>query len=331
VKFGKELAALGAAMALLLMTACGNGSSADPSAGSKDGAWEPNKPITLVIPYGPGGATDTIGRVLADHMEGTLGVPVVVENMAGGVGAVGVQRVYSSAPDGYTMAMASGSIQTIVPHTTELGYDIFNMVFVGSTHESVAARFVSGNSPYQTIEDLVTAGKNGPELVDVTSGGFGLPDIGTAMLSDAVGGLKYRPLATDGGAEAVLRMLAGDGDMGQNSAATTMQYVESGELRPLLIESASWPELEEKGVPTSEKLYGYSTVNPSSILLPPGTPENIRVTLEDAVRAALADETVFEQMSATSELVKFRNGQEAKEYAREGYDRFGPIIEKLVG
>jgi len=283
----------------------------------------------MVVPYGAGGATDTIGRILAEHMEGTLGVPVVVENMAGGVGAVGVQAVYNAAPDGYTMVMASGSIQTIVPHTTELGYDVYDMEFVGSTHESVAARFVRADSPYETIDDLVEAGTSGTDLVDITSGGFGLPDIGTALLSDAVGGLDYRPLATDGGAEAVLRLLAGDGDMGQNSAATTVQYIESGELRPLLIESGSWPLLEEMGVPTAQELYGYSTVNPSSILLPPGTPENIRATLENAVRVALEDEAVFERMEATAELIQFRTGAEAKEYARQAYEQFQPIVEKL--
>lgn len=323
-----KFAVVGVATALLL-AGCATQPKTEPAQGGDDSAWQPDGPITLVIPYGPGGATDTIGRILADHMEDTLGVPVVVENMAGGVGAVGVQTVYNSAPDGLTMVMASGSIQTIVPHTTELGFDIFDMVFVGSTHESVAARFVRADSPYETIEELVKAGTSGTDLVDITSGGFGLPDIGTAMLSDAVGGLDYRPLATDGGAEAVLRLLAGDGDMGQNSAATTVQYIESGELRPLLVESGSWPLLEDMGIPTSEELYGYSTVNPSSILLPPGTPENIRSVLEDAVRAALDDETVFERMEATAELIAFRTGAEAKAYAEEGYDRFGPIIELL--
>jgi len=321
--------AAAAAASMIVLAGCTSQASSQPGGGEAEGDWEPTKAVTLVVPYGAGGSTDIIGRLLADHMEGTLGVPVVVENVAGGVGTVGTQQVYNAKPDGTTIAMLSGSIQTIVPHTTDLPFDPFDMVYVASTHESVAARFVPASSPYQTIEELIEAGKEG-ELVDVTSGGFGLPDIGTALLSDAVGGLKYRPLATDGGAEAVLRLLAGDGDMGQNSASTTLQYVESGELRPLLIESGAWPELEEMGVPFSKDLYDYTIVNPSSIVLPPETPENIRATFEKAVEAALADQEVFDKMAATAELIKFRTGEEAKSYAKEAYDNYGPVIEKAV-
>lgn len=293
--------------------------------------WEPTSPITLIVPYGAGGSTDTIGRLLADHMEGTLGVPVVVENVPGGVGAVGIQQLANSAPDGYTLSLTSGSIQTIVPHTTPLDYDIWEMTFIASTHESVAGRFTTPATGFTTIDELIAYGQTaGNELIDVTSGGFGLPDIGSVLLSEAVGGLNYRPLATDGGAESVLRLLAGDADMGQNSASTTSAYIETGELIPLLIESASWPALEAMGVPKSSDLYGYTIVNPASLLAPAGLPENIRQTLENAVKAALEDVSVFEAMALTNELVMFKTGQEAKDYARSAFDVYGPILDEYV-
>jgi len=322
----------GVAMAAMLTAGCTAADTGPTGAPSGDEAWTPSGPIKLIVPYGAGGSTDTIGRLLADKMEDILKVPVVVENVPGGVGAVGVQQVYNAKADGQTLVMASGSIQTIVPHTTDLGYDPYDMTFVASTHESVAARFVPSSKPWKTIEELVDYGKDPKNtLIDVTSGGFGLPDIGTKLLSAAVGGLNYRPLATDGGAESVLRLLAGDADMGQNSASTTMQYVESGELRPLLIESASWPELEKLGVPKSSDLYGYTIVNPSSILAPPGLPENIRSVLENAVKVALDDQAVFDKMAATHELVRFKTGEEARSYAKQGYDLYGPIIKEVLG
>lgn len=293
--------------------------------------WEPSSPITLIVPYGAGGSTDTIGRLLADHMEGTLGVPVVVENVPGGVGAVGLQQLSVSAPDGYTISLLSGSIQTIVPHTTPLDFDPYEMTYIASTHESVAARFTTPATGFKTIDDLVAYGQEpGNELIDVTSGGFGLPDIGSVLLSEGVGGLNYRPLATDGGAESVLRLLAGDADMGQNSASTTSAYIETGELIPLLIESASWPALEAMGVPKSSDLYGYTIVNPASLVAPPGLPENIRQTLENAVRAALEDTSVFEAMALTNELIAFKTGQEAKDYARAAFEVYGPILDEYV-
>ncbi|TDE03128.1 tripartite tricarboxylate transporter substrate binding protein [Jiangella asiatica] len=317
------------AAVLLLSAACGSGprGGGDAEAAAAD---FPARPITLVVPYGAGGSTDTIARVLADHLERSLGQPVAVENVPGGVGAVGVQRVFNAEPDGHTLAMASGSILTVTPQTTELEYDPMEMTFVASTHESVAARFVSGESQWQTIEDLVAWGaQEGNELVDATSGGFGVNDIGTASLSEAVGGLNYRPLATDGGAEAVVRILAGDADMNQNSATAALPYVESGELRPLLIESPSWPELAELGVPTSQELYGYTIINPSAVLAPPDLPDEIRQVLEDAIRDALEDEEVAERMRGTFELVGFRSGADAQEYAQQAYDSYTPIIEAM--
>ncbi len=319
-----------AAAVALVATGCATATEA-PDEATPGAAWVPDGPITIVVPYGAGGSTDTIGRILADHMEGTLGVPVVVENVPGGVGAVGLQQVFNAAPDGYTIALASGSIQTIVPHTTDLGYDPYEMTFIASTHESVAARFTTPATGFDTIEDLIEYGQNPANtLVDVTSGGFGLPDIGSVLLSEAVGGLNYRPLATDGGAESVLRLLSGDADMGQNSASTTVQYIETGELVPLLIESASWPALEEMGIPKSSDLYGYTIINPASLMAPPGLPEEIRQALEDAVRAALEDTAVFDQMALTNELVGFKTGQEARDYALEAFTVYGPILDEYV-
>lgn len=329
MRFAKTLS-LVAAVALVA-TGCATTATEAPEDEAPATAWEPEGPITMVVPYGAGGSTDTIGRLLADHMEGTLGVPVVVENVPGGVGTVGVQQVYNAAPDGYTIVLASGSIQTIVPHTTELGFDPFDMTYIGSTHESVAARFTTPATGFESIDDLIEYGQDPANtLVDVTSGGFGLPDIGTALLSEAVGGLNYRPLATDGGAESVLRLLAGDADMGQNSASTTIQYIETGELVPLLIESASWPALEEMGIPKSSDLYGYTIINPASLMGPPDLPEEIRQALEDAVRAALDDEDVYEQMALTNELIAFKTGQEARDYAFDAFEVYGPILAENV-
>ncbi len=321
-----------AAAVAIVVTGCATAAPEAPAEETPAAvAWVPDGPITIIVPYGAGGSTDTIGRLLADHMEGTLGVPVVVENVPGGVGAVGLQQVFNAEADGYTIALASGSIQTIVPHTTDLGYDPYEMSFIASTHESVAARFTTPATGFETIDDLIEFGQqDGNELVDVTSGGFGLPDIGSVLLSEAVGGLNYRPLATDGGAESVLRLLSGDADMGQNSASTTVQYIETGELVPLLIESASWPALEEMGIPKSSDLYGYTIINPASLMGPPNLPEEIRQALEDAVRAALDDQAVFDQMALTNELVGFKTGQEARDYALEAFEVYGPILDEYV-
>ena len=319
---GRKLITLGAAIAFLFSSAVYAIAPANAA------AWKPSGPMTLVIPYGPGGSTDIIGRLLAKKMESYFGVPIVVENVAGGNGAVGAQRVFNAKPDGLTLAMLSGSIQTIIPPTTAIGFEPLDMSFIGSTHESVAARFVSKKSGFKTIQDVIAAGKT-RFLIDVTSGGYGLPDLGTALLSKKSGGIKYRPLATSGGAESVLRLLSGDADMGQNSASTTVSHVKTGDLIPVLIESDSWPLLEEMGIPKSKNLYGYSISNPSAVVGPPKMPAPIRLEIQKAIKAALADPIVKANMEKTFEMVRFKTGTEARAIAVKARNGYLPVLRSV--
>lgn len=91
-------------------------------------AWAayPEKPIELIVPYGPGGGTDLSARVLAPAIEKILGQPVVVVNKPGGGGAKALTQIYASKPDGYTIALGTGSNMTIIPHATEVAYKVEN-------------------------------------------------------------------------------------------------------------------------------------------------------------------------------------------------------------
>ena len=147
--------------------------------------------------YGAGGATDLAARIVADHMEKTLGQPITVENRPGGNGTVGTRAVSMAAPDGYTLGMTSGSILTVLPWTMDVGFDPLKLTFIGSTHESFYALFVKGDSPWKTVQELVAHAKAHPhQLVTANSGGFGLPDIGMAQLAKATGGIEYRTVPT---------------------------------------------------------------------------------------------------------------------------------------
>jgi len=319
---GRKLITLGAVIAFLFSSAIYAIAPANAV------AWKPSGPMTLVIPYGPGGSTDIIGRLLAKKMESYFGVPIVVENVAGGNGAVGAQRVNNAKPDGLTIAMLSGSIQTIIPPTTAIGFETLSLSFIESTHESVAARFVSKKSGFKTIQDVIAAGKT-RFLIDVTSGGYGLPDLGTALLSKKTGGIKYRALATSGGAESVLRLLSGDADMGQNSASTTVAHIKTGDLIPVLIESDTWPLLEAMGIPKSKTLFGYSISNPSAVVGPPGLPAPIRLEIQKAIKAALDDPIVKANMEKTFEMVRFKTGTEARAIAVKARNGYLPVLRSV--
>jgi tripartite-type tricarboxylate transporter receptor subunit TctC len=278
----------------------------------------PSRPIRLIVGYGAGGSTDLASRIVAAHMEKTLGQPITVENRVGGNGAVGTGAVYNAQPDGYMLAMTSGSILTVLPWTTELGFDPLKMTFIGSVLESMYAQFVKGDSPWKTIDDLVKYMKENPnKVVYANSGAFGLPDIGMAQLAKAVGGLQYRTLPTSGGAEQVLKLISGDAQTEQNSATPTLPHVRTGAIRPLLVVSKSWPELEKMGVPLSSKLYNFTVRNLSALVGPPGLPEDIRSKLENALKTAMADKEVAAQLEKIGEFIEFKTGKEILEAARQ--------------
>jgi len=271
----------------------------------------PNRPIRLVVGYGAGGSTDLASRVVAAHMEKTLGQPITIENRTGGNGAVGTGAVYNATPDGYTLTMTSGSILTVLPWTSDLGFDPLKLTFIGSVLESMYAQFVKADSPWKTIDDLVAYMKENPnKVVYANSGAFGLPDIGMAQLAKAVGGLQYRTMPTTGGAEQVLKLLSGDAQTQQNSATPTLPHVRSGAIRPLLIVSKAWPELEKMGVPLSDKRFGFTVRNLSALAGPPGLPEDIRQKLEDALRKAMETPEVVAQLEKIGEFIEFKTGKE---------------------
>jgi putative tricarboxylic transport membrane protein len=229
---------------------------------------------------------------------------------------VGTRAVFMAAPDGYTLGMTSGSILTVLPWTMDVGFDPLKLTFLGSTHESFYALFVKGDSPWKTVQELVAHAKAHPnQLVTANSGGFGLPDIAMAQLAKAAGGFEYRTVPTSGGAEQVLKLLAGDVQAEANSAAATVSHLKSGAIRALLVFSTSWPELEKMGVPLSSKVYGFSARNLSAVVGPPNLPEPVRRKLEDALARAMKDPATVEKLEKIGELIEYKTGPQIRDAA----------------
>ncbi len=290
----------------------------------------PSRPITIIVGYTPGGATDLAARAVAMHMEKTLGQAIVIENRPGGNGAVGTSAVFKAAPDGYTLGMTSGSILTVMPFTVDLGFDPLQLSFFGSTHESLHVQLVRGDSPWKTIQEMTAYAKANPnKLVHSTSGGFGINDIGMALLAKATGGFEYRTLPTGGGAEAVLKILSGDAQTGMNSAAPSLPHIRSGAVRALMILTPTWPELEKMKVPLSKDLYGFTVRNLSAMVGPPGLPEDIRQRLEAALKKAMEDKEVMERLKTIGEFVVFKTGQQIRSDARQVLAEYRAIAEQL--
>lgn len=292
----------------------------------------PNKPITFIIPYGPGGGTDISGRALAAELERILGQPVVVENVEGGGGAVGLTQLFNTAPDGYTIGVGTGSNTTIAPHAVEVGYDPLAFSYIAGYFGWTYMVLVNPSVPATNMQELVDWAKANPgALISSTSGGYGIHDVAAALFSEAAGGIEYRTLPNNSAAETTQRILAGDANLTFGSPATNLEHVKAGNMRALaIISDVSVPALDELGIEMTEDVLDFSLINRTVVLAPPGLPQDIRARLEAAVAQAMESEAIQQQLVDLSFTPNFKTGPDALAETTEIFNIYGEIITRLM-
>ena len=157
---------------LLVAVAVVAGSAAGDEAAAQD---YPTRPITMVVPFAAGGSSDTIGRIMADGMRGPLGQSVLIENVGGASGNVGVGRVARAAPDGYTLFFPAGAVLTANQHIyAKLNYDP-DKDFVPVTNVATGPQVlaVAASSPYKSVKDLIEAARANPGALNFGHAGIG--------------------------------------------------------------------------------------------------------------------------------------------------------------
>ena len=292
----------------------------------------PEKPITMVVPYGAGGGTDLAARVLADEMQKILGKPVVVKNDAGGGGAVALAGVYNAKPDGYTIAVGTASNTSIIPFSTQVAYDPLKFTYVASYFGWPYVVVVNPSVPGKTLQEVVEWAKANPrKLVAVTTGGFNIHEIGIGLLAEKSGGFDYRTLPTNSAAEGTTRVLAGDANYASGSPVTYLEHIKAGTLRPLAIVSdVSNADLDALNVPKMKDLYGFQLVNTTVVIAPPGVPEDIRSKLENAVKQAVENPDVIKRVNDLGFPIQFAPGAQALEVTKSLHELYKPVVEQLL-
>ena len=250
----------------------------------------PTKPITLVIPFSSGSG-DIEARVFARSLEKYLGQPIVPTNMAGGSGAVGLEHTMRADPDGYTISFMSASIAFGMAHGN-IKYRPEDLNVIGSFNAETMGLYVPYDSPFKTIEELVSYAKQNPGkiLVGGNQVASAQHSVFIALCNDAGIEMQYVPYAGD--AEKALALLSGNLDGGVFSPSMMREYLETKGVR-LLIYGAKERDNEFKGVPIGKDL-GYSTLDDllqfRSYIATPGIPEEIMQILDEAFEKAFNDQ-----------------------------------------
>lgn len=299
----------------VLAAALAAGFSALPAAAS---TW-PNKPITLVVPYAPGGTADALARVLAQHLGTKLKASVVVLNKAGASGVIGAASVAQAQPDGYTVLYDATPL-SINPHLQKLPFDaekdLQPVALVGVTPMLVV---VPRNSPYNTLQELIAAASKAPGKLTFASGGQGTVQYMGAELFNQGVGIKLLHVPYRAGGLALQAILVGEVDMGFFNLPALSSHIKGGSLKPLAITSAkrnplfpNVPTIGEAGVK------GYEVYEWNGMFVPSATPAEIVARLNSAVREVLAMPEVKARFDALgSEIVGSQPQEFRKRLAAE--------------
>ena len=271
----------------------------------------PSRPITMVVPFAAGGPTDTIARIMAERMGRALGQTVVVENVTGAAGSIGVGRVARAAPDGYTLSIGHWSTHVVNGAVYPLPYDLlkdFEPVAMIATNPQLIV--TKTTVPATSLTELVSWVKANQEKVAAGTAGVGSAShVGGVYFQNAIGAkLLFVPYRGTG--PAMQDLMAGQIDLMLDQAANSLPWVRSGKIRAYAVTAKTRiatapdiPTVDEAGLP------GLYIAIWHAIWVPRGTPKEIVAKLNTAVVEALADPSVRQRLADLGQEIPSREQQ----------------------
>lgn len=266
-------------------------------------AGYPERPVTIIVPYAPGGATDASARLLAEAFQKQTGGTFIVENVSGAGTTIGAAKAARATPDGYTLLWGGLTSNGMAPHLySKLSYDgITSFAPISMVATQPYVLFVNAKSPIRTVADLVAKAKAEPGKLNFSSPGEGSsPHLTTELFLNATQ-TKVQHIPYKGAAPAMTALLAGDVDMMIDTPTAPLPMFKAGRLRPLAVTSAKrLPELPD--VPTMQEsgLAGFEAYTWFALFAPRGTPPDVINKLNKMTNAALKDPAVLQQMAQAS-------------------------------
>ncbi|RTZ48210.1 tripartite tricarboxylate transporter substrate binding protein [Candidimonas sp. SYP-B2681] len=254
----------------------------------------PDKPITIIVPYGPGGTTDIVGRALGESLARQLKQPVVIENKPGAAGSMGVIEMMNSKPDGYRLTMAPVGIFR-QPYLQQTRYDpIRDLSYIASflTYDFMVT--VAADSPFKTINELVAFAKKNPGAITYgTPGRFTGNQVVLAKLGKEQS-IKFVHIPYKGDSEAIAALLGGHTHVAVVTNSV-LPFMRSGKVRVLATAADVRPDAFSEMPTMKEAGFNVEVPSPLGLAGPKGMPTDIVNVLDRAVKSAM-DEPAFQQV-----------------------------------
>lgn len=311
---------------LLLGAACAGGLAALPF--SARAAAYPNAPVTIVVPFPPGGTVDTVTRLLTSQLSTQIGQSVIVENRGGANGTIGAKHIAQAKPDGYSL-MLTASNQVINPLIlSTVPYDPFKeftpICYIGYVPQLVLVR---SDFPAQTFQEFVQIVKAKPDHYTWATAGLGTGGHLAEELIKQSAGLKMNVVPYRGGGPALVDVIAGHVTAMVEPVPSALPHVKSGRLKVLAVTSPKRasalpdvPTVEESGLP------GFALPSWYGIWGPANVPDEIATKIYQEVKKALASSEMKERLDALSFEVVAGTPRDFETFMRSETDKYDKII-----
>jgi tripartite-type tricarboxylate transporter receptor subunit TctC len=293
----------------------------------------PHKPITMIVPFPPGGVADIVGRPLASVMQNSLKQPIIVVNRTGAGGAVGMAAAAKSAPDGYTILMGLSSI-SIFPVSDRINgkeplYEMSDFAPIALVTADPTVLVVRADGPYKTLKDFVAAAKAKPGKINYSSSGvYGTLHVAMEIFANAAG-IQLFHVPYQGGGPAVTALLAGQVEASAQGPAAVIGHIKAGKMRAL----ASWGTQRLKllpDIPTfKEQGYDAEFYIWSGVFAPAATPAPVITKLREAVKEAANSSEFRAAMDKVQTPVSYLDAPEFAKYWERDAARLKVALEKI--
>ena len=291
-------------------------------------AQYPVKPVRLIVPFPPGGSSDTLARMVGQKLGETLGQQVIVENRPGAAGNIGAEVAAKAPPDGYTLLVGNLDQAISVSVYDRLNYNLVkDLAPVTLLSYTPLVVTVHSSLPAKSLKELVALAKARPDQLAFSSPGTGSAGHLAAVMLCQMAGVRMTHVAYKGGAPATLALMTGEVAVGFPALATVLQYMRSGRLRGLAVTGAKRmasapdvPTVSEAGLP------GYEVVLWAGLFAPGGTPKDIISLLHRESVNVLKLRDVRERLDAVGLTPVGTTAEQFGAYLRAEIEKWGKVV-----
>jgi len=296
-------------------------------------AQYPERAITMIVPFPPGGVADAVARPVAEAMSRDLKQPVVIENKPGAGGGIGMAQVAKAKPDGYTILLSLSSF-TVLPEADKiLGrapmYQLADLKPVARFTADPTVFVVRAEAPWKTLQEFIAAARANPgKFTYGSSGNYGTMHVPMEMFGGAAG-VKMTHIPYTGAGPAIVGLLGGQVDALATGPASIVQQIKAGKVRAL----AQWGDARLAALPDVPSLKESGTnveyAQWSGLFVPAATPEPIVRRLRDAARAAATDERVKQVLGAAGSPIQYLDAPEFQRYVDTDAAKMADVVKGI--